>query len=113
MFVGVDIGGTTVKIGVVDEKPKLAEVKEIKTDRSLSAREFADRIIPAVNGLKKKYAITELGVGIAGDVNYKEGYVAATANIPLKNCPAAKWFEEGTGIRTGPFSRNSARACSS
>lgn len=98
MYLGVDIGGTTVKFGVVNRRYRIVYTDSLKTDKTLTGRQFADNIINKINEIKKLYKIEKIGVGVAGNTDYKTGFVKACENLPFKCAPVGEWISEGTGL---------------
>ncbi len=82
--VGVDLGGTTVKVGIADEKGKI--VKKIALDTH--AHEGPEAVIAQIKkAIKKvlkesKYNISGIGIGSPGAVILKKGTVENPPNFP-------------------------------
>ena len=86
--VGVDVGGTNIKLGVVGPSGQVIVRNSFATKPFASskinliaalAREIEASIITA--GLKKKH-ITGVGIGLPGLVDYEKGFVRFLPNIP-------------------------------
>ena len=82
---GVDIGGTTVKIGLFQEDGNIREKWEIKT----RTEEKGCRILPDIaksllNSLEKngipKENVAGIGIGVTAPIT-EDGVVKATANL--------------------------------
>jgi len=89
-FVGIDIGGTNIKIAVVDEKGKIVKKSSIKT---LSTREYAHVIADIVSEITKITNGIEyeaIGIGCPGAVDSKNGVIEYSPNLYWKNVPLAK-----------------------
>lgn len=82
--VGVDLGGTFIKLGIVDEKGKI--VKKISIDTL--AQEGPERVVKQIKkGIKEllkenKKNIEGIGIGAPGLVILKKGTVENPPNIP-------------------------------
>ena len=95
MYIGIDLGGTNIAAGIVDESgkilaqdsvPTLAErpIEEIVADMAaVSKKVLADA------GLAEK-DIKAIGVGCPGSVVNETGMVAYSNNIKMKNVPLAE-----------------------
>lgn len=95
MYIGIDLGGTNIAAGIVDESgkilaqdsvPTLAErpIEEIVADMAaVSKKVMADA------GLAEK-DIKAIGVGCPGSVVNETGMVAYSNNIKMKNVPLAE-----------------------
>jgi len=95
--VGVDFGGTKVLASVVDLKTgKILGSAKKRTDQHDSPKELGERLFGTIDdalksaGLSKKQQIAGIGVGIAGQVDSKNGVLLgapnlsqATVNLPL------------------------------
>ncbi len=92
--VGVDVGGTNIKLGLVDLEGKVIARNSFATRPFASSR---TKLIAALSaeieaaimmaGLKKKQ-IAGVGIGVPGLVDYEKGVVRFLPNIPgWKNVP--------------------------
>jgi glucokinase len=82
--VGVDLGGTNIKIGIVSQKGKLVE----KTSLNSKADEGPDKVVKQIKtGIKEILAnnrkkIRGIGIGAPGVVSTKKGTVENPPNFP-------------------------------
>ena len=83
MRIGVDIGGMSVKIGVVD-KDKIVERRDFPIKPEMSADDITNQIADICLDFEEKYQIARVGVGTPGTI--KDGCIKA-ANLPFKNYP--------------------------
>lgn len=81
--VGVDIGGTNIKIGLVDERGKVVCRRRLLTDRAEPAQMTLARIAQCVVKLSLNYPVKGLGIGVAGLVDCRSGVVRYSPNLPL------------------------------
>lgn len=102
--VGVDIGGTTSKIGVVDARGDVLAQSVIKTETSITAAEFVAMLAEAIksNVLKAGVGMGEIrGVGVgAPNGNYYTGCIAFAPNLGWaanESVPFAKMLTEALG----------------
>lgn len=85
---GVDLGGTNIKIGLANEKGKILFKDSLPTESQLGTKEVIEKIKKLIkNSLKfaqrRKIKIKGLGLGSPGLVNYREGIIVGGAeNIP-------------------------------
>ena len=102
-FVGIDIGGMTIKGGIVDEKGNILYKKSIVTAPGKEDRLIVDDIAALVNDLVKNGAdgeeIEGVGIGCPGSIYDEKGIVRYSCNINFRNTPMAKMIEEKTGIK--------------
>lgn len=99
---GVDIGGTTCKIGLFETTGKLLDKWEIKTNTQNQGASILDDVAASVAGKMKEAGIDKdevvgIGVGIPGPV-LSDGSVSICANLGWKNVKAAEELANRTGL---------------
>ncbi len=82
--IGVDLGGTNIKIGIVTDKGKLIKKTSIKTEAEGGPKKVISNIIKGINEVltKNKYKIKGIGIGCPGVVSIKKGIVENAPNLP-------------------------------
>lgn len=85
--IGIDIGGTNIKAGIVDESGEIIRVAHFPTEVSKGKPSIIDNIIAQVRSFQTDAAadridIVGVGVGTAGYVDTTGTVAGATANIP-------------------------------
>ena len=82
--VGVDLGGTNIKIGIVSDKGKLVKNISVKTDANGGPKKVISNIIKGIEEIlsKNKYKIQGIGIGCPGVVSIKKGIVENAPNLP-------------------------------
>ena len=96
--IGADIGGTSVKLGVVDEAFHIVESMRIPTGEICTADGIIGGIVEACRELMVRYEIASVGIGSAGLVNPKTGYVLRAGNLPFLNEPLGVRVAEGLQV---------------
>lgn len=99
MIAGIDIGGTTTKIGLVHNERVLAR-ERISTTAHADEHAFADAIAKAINGLtlKRGGTLTRIGIG-APNGNQLTGSIDRAPNLPWKNdVPLATMMQQRMGL---------------
>ncbi|MGN0819365.1 MAG: ROK family protein [Christensenellaceae bacterium] len=95
LYIGVDIGGTNVKIGLVDKSGKVFEKSMIKTKRdSTGVKVFCDvkeEICRLING--KDFNLLGIGMGIPGLIDDKRGAVICSGNLDWLNVDAVSYLK--------------------
>lgn len=84
---GIDIGGTNTKYGVVNNRGEVLERGHIRTDGYNSVADFIDALYKEVSPLIDKHgtAINFEGIGVgAPNGNYYNGTIEHAANLPWK-----------------------------
>ena len=100
--VGVDLGGTNIAVGVVDEKYNIVGKGKVKTNAPRPAEEIFSDIKKAIDLAVEDAGITmdeveSIGVGTPGSVNQDTGMIEFSNNLAFNNVPAKKMLEELTG----------------
>lgn len=101
-FVGVDIGGTNVEMGILNELGEILIKKSIKTDSKKGAEDTFGRIWTAISSLITELGITKddiksIGMGIPGPV-LNNSIVKIAANFSWgDNFPAKELMENISG----------------
>src|SRR5688572_25419174 len=85
-FVGVDVGGTGIKLGVVDNDGKTIATSRIDTEPSAGYHLGLKRISAAVDQLLEKGKIqrsdvARIGLGVPGIINLAEGRLINAPNL--------------------------------
>lgn len=107
---GVDIGGTTVKIGLFQEDGKIQEKWEVKTRTEEKGRNILPDVAKSLMEHLEKNKISRedvlgIGIGVPAPIT-EEGIVKATANLGWDYKNVKQEMEELTGFRT--FTGNDA-----
>ncbi len=112
MLVGVDLGGTNIKAGLVDDTGRLMEKLSIPTEAHLGRDRIIENICAAardVAGGTEWKNIDAVGVGSPGPLDHRRGVVITAPNLPgWENVPLADEVSAGLGVRT--FVENDANA---
>ncbi|MGE5496640.1 MAG: ROK family protein [Syntrophothermus sp.] len=101
--IGVDLGGTSIKVGVVTKEGKLVDKGFVDTLASEGPKTVVKQIIKGIDqvigGHKKE--IAGIGIGSPGVVSMKKGTVKNPPNLPgWKNIQLGKLIEQEFKIRT-------------
>lgn len=82
--VGVDLGGTSIKIGLVDEKGKIHDKTAIDSLAHEGPKTVINQIIKGIKQLRKKddHKILGIGIGSPGTIRTKKGTVEDPPNFP-------------------------------
>lgn len=100
-LVGVDLGGTTVKLAFVSAYGEIRHKWEIPTDKS--GKTVTVDIAKAIDSKlreigKPKHILKWIGMGAPGPVNIETGVVYKTTNMGWKNYPLKDHLEAETGL---------------
>lgn len=104
---GVDIGGTSVKMGLFQEDGKLIEKWSIKTRTECEGEQILPDVAASIQQKKKEHGLLPndvqgVGLGIPAPVK-EDGIVRGTANLGWKYKEVKKELESLTGltVKTG------------
>ncbi len=87
---GIDVGGHSIKAGIVTAKGTILEKKETITETKKGRKTVVSNIIKVAElFLKKNKDIKSIGVGVPGIID-KKGYISYTPNIPLSRFDLGK-----------------------
>ncbi|MEM6503277.1 MAG: ROK family protein [Cyanobacteria bacterium P01_C01_bin.89] len=92
MFIAaIDIGGTKIKYGVVDDEGSISSQGSIQTHPKRGASDILMRIAEVITTMAKAYPLVGIGISATGQVDFHQGIISyATDLIP-------NWI--GTNIR--------------
>lgn len=102
IYVGVDLGGTNIKVGICDEQGNLLRTYEGPTGTEHGPDYVLDRIAEYVHAIVREspYAwdqVAGIGAGIAGFMDIPEGFVKLSPNLGWRNVAVKKVLEEKLG----------------
>ncbi len=95
--IGIDIGGMSVKVGLVDENGKIIAQSREKT--LSTPNEVILKMVEQINTLLKENSLTEkdikgIGVGCPGSVISSEGLIVVLPNLDWENVYLEKEFKK-------------------
>lgn len=97
--IGIDLGGSHISVGVVDESFHVIEQyeKDFTIEEKKDLMNVAiDFMIETLKTLKDKYSFSKIGIGMAGTI--KDGIVIKSPNIGIVNFNIKKFLEEKIGV---------------
>ena len=97
--IGVDVGGTKVLAGVVDEHGHVEHRRERSTDVG-SQDKLIDELAAAVDELLDD-SIAAVGFGLPSRIDHRLGRVDGSVNIPLADVPLLDLMRERLGVPVG------------
>ncbi len=101
--IGVDLGGTNIAVGLVNDDMKIAVKKSLPTGAQRPADAIVDDIAALCRAVCEEAGITlaeVAGIGIAtpGIANNADGVVEYSCNLPFRKFPIAKALSDRTGV---------------
>jgi glucokinase len=102
-FVGIDVGGTNIKIGLFDSKLELICKTSVTTEADMGPEIVIDKMAQTVKDLLDEAGlslkdIVAVGIGTPGPAKYTEGIIIRSTNMPkFKNVPICQMLNERLG----------------
>ncbi|PFH84833.1 ROK family glucokinase [Bacillus sp. AFS088145] len=103
MIVGVDLGGTSIKLALLTNNGEFIDKWEVPTDKSDSGKHIPKTITIAIEEKlkemdKTKEDIAGIGIGAPGSVRLEDGLIFAAVNLGWVNFPLKEILEKESGI---------------
>jgi len=96
-YLGIDLGGTQIKIAVLDDQAVIVEESVLDTDIKIKPALILKEIVSVIKSMKYYKNIKTIGIGIAGDVDSVNGILRFSPNLPQwKNVNIKKEMEKLT-----------------
>ena len=99
---GIDLGGTNIAVGVVDENFNIVGRGKMKTNAPRPAEEICDDMATAAKMAIEDAGLTmddidTIGVGAPGSINPYTGMIATSNNLRFNNVPMGAMLKERLG----------------
>jgi glucokinase len=104
MFVGIDLGGTNIKIGLFDSELKLISKTSVATKVDMGPEVVIDKMAQTTKKLLAEAGLSmqdvvAVGIGTPGPAKYSEGIIIKSTNMPtFKNVPICRMLNERLGV---------------
>lgn len=111
-YIGIDLGGTFIKGGVVDETGKILFKDKIPTGKERPADAVIADMGSFVCVLREKAGghVEAVGVGSPGAVDSERGVISFNGNLGWRNVALAQKLTEITGLKTAVLNDANAAA---
>lgn len=105
LAIGIDLGGTNISAGVVDRKGRLLGSAKKKTRASEGRDAVLSRLVAAMEASCVEAgvaldAVSVVGIGAPGPVDFGRGVVITAGNLGWKNVALGDLLHKRCGIRT-------------
>lgn len=103
--IGVDLGGTFIKFGLLDKSYQASEIFQLPTPQDRGAGGVIDQMVTGARRLMEtrklsKSDVLGIGIGSPGPLSMSRGVIVKSPNIPgMDNCPLRDRVAEGVGVR--------------
>lgn len=101
-YVGIDVGGTNLAVGVINEQHQIISRSKAKTPESCDAKKmsalFGDLVLEALEKANLTLEdVPYVGVGVPAGINHDTGIIAFCANLDLRDWALQKDLSERLG----------------
>jgi glucokinase len=80
--IGIDLGGTELRAGLVDESGSILAHEKVKTDRLGGPQAVIEQMEKLVTAMKGQYSVSGVGVAAPGPLNSETGVVLDPPTLP-------------------------------
>lgn len=104
-YIGIDLGGTYIKGGIVNDIGEILVSDKVPTEREKGAESVAANISSLVKDLLSQSGVADsavdgIGIGIPGMIDSEGGIVVYSNNLMWKDFPIADIVSKDTGFKT-------------
>jgi len=93
MILGIDIGGTYIKFGIVDENYQIKSYC-VPTEADKGDIHLVNQVIEKAKEIRKEIDFDRIGVGTPGTIDSEKGVVIRASNLPYKNTPIVQMIKD-------------------
>ncbi len=117
LFVGIDLGGTFIKVGCFDSQLKILAKISAPTESEKDANTIIENMAKAAERSVAKAGFTmadvpAVGLGCPGPAKYSEGIIEAATNFPtFRNIAVRQMLSDKLGGKTIVFENDANVAC--
>jgi glucokinase len=98
-LIGVDLGGTNIKTGLVDLSGKIIKKYEIPTEAKKGTKAVIDNIAKTIRAVETGKVIG-IGIGSPGPLNYRTGTILNPVNLPFRKTPLRAIIQDKFKVKT-------------
>lgn len=80
-YVSIDIGGTSIKHGILDENIKFITSGEVATEAQKGGKNILEKVINIVSEYKKEYTLSGICISTAGMVDCEKGEIIHASDL--------------------------------
>ena len=117
LYLGIDIGGTNIKIGLFDDEMNIVAKASVPTKADMGPDFVVERLCNTVKDILKDSDHTldnlkAIGIGTPGPANYQEGIVIKATNMQkFNNTPLRDMISFGLGRKPAVLENDANVAC--
>ncbi|MFT4416270.1 ROK family protein [Fredinandcohnia humi] len=97
--IGIDLGGTNLRVGLVNEKGQILNEQECPTEPQKGSDCVIQNMIKMIESVKGDKSIIGVGIGSPGPLNPKTGVIIEPPNLTgWSNVPIVELVSKATGL---------------
>lgn len=102
-YIGIDLGGTNIAAGIVDDKGSIVKKGSVPTGRTRASEEIIGDMCALVRNLVAEAGIDwaeirSVGIGSPGAIDREKGVIIYNNNLGFRNVPVRKLLQEQFGL---------------
>lgn len=102
IYIGIDLGGTAIKTGICNAEGQLLKVTEGPTEAEVGTERVLDNMARYTRAIvdDSEFSweqVEGIGTGIPGFMDFDEGFMHFSPNLPLTNVPIKHILEQKLG----------------
>ena len=98
---GIDLGGTAIKLGLFLQDGTCLKTISVPTPQPANPKPVVNAIASAVNQLNSDLTCRAIGLGVPGPTDNTRRFAKKSINLPgWDDVPVADWLEAKTGLAT-------------
>lgn len=98
-YIGIDLGGTNLRVGLFDEKINLLDVIKFSTEVEKGSDQIIDKIVQGVNKLKREDT-KGLCFCVPGQVDIDKNEIVMLTNLDMNNVKIGDIIQERCQLKT-------------
>lgn len=104
MYIGIDLGGTNIAVGLVSEEGKILTQASTPTMNEREAIEIVKDMAMLIDKVASEYGIDKseikgVGIGSPGSIDFDNGIVVYSNNLKMAKFPLAEELNKLTGLK--------------
>ncbi len=104
MYLGIDLGGTNIAIGIVDEKGNIIKKDSCRTPKNCDYKKVVEAMLELSDKLLAdasvdKSEIEAVGIGCPGSIDYEKGSIPYSCNLDFHDVPFREEFQKHWNVK--------------
>lgn len=99
LVLGIDIGGTNIKFGIVDETYRIIKKWSIPTEADKGDEQIVANIIRKGKEIMQEFSFDSVGIGTPGLIDSERGICISAGNLPYNHTPIVAKLKEAINVK--------------